>query len=86
LGVALAYHVLLIAGPINATLGMRLFGIRVHSVLGGPPSLVQAALHAVCFYGSLGLGGGILLIFPFFNTRRRALHDVLAGTVVLRDP
>lgn len=82
--VPLVYHVGLIASPRAATLGMRLFGIRVADAMtGAPPSLVQAIIQIIAFYGSVALTAWLILIFALFNSRRRTLHDVLAGTVVL---
>lgn len=80
-----AYHTLLIAGEGSATLGMRLMGLRVHSILdGGRPHLAQAAINVLVFYGSLALTGSLILLVALFNTRGRTLHDYLAGTIVLR--
>jgi uncharacterized RDD family membrane protein YckC len=84
LAVALPYHSLQTSSSAAATLGMRLFGLKVHSVLGGRPSLGQALVHTVCFYLTLGLSGGLLLLFALFNRERRTLHDLVAGLVVLR--
>lgn len=82
--VPLVYHVGLIASPQAATLGMRLFGIRVADAMtGAPPSLAQAIVQIVAFYGSVTLTAWLILIFALFNPRRRTLHDVLAGTVVI---
>lgn len=82
--VPLAYHVGLIASPAAATLGMRLFGIRVADAqTGAPPSLAQAIIQVVAFYGSVTLTAWLILIFALFNPRRRTLHDILAGTVVV---
>lgn len=86
--VPLAYHTLTIAGPAQATIGMRMLGVRVVSVVGDGdrPSLVQAALATIAFYGSIGLTGSLILVVALFNARRRALHDFLAGTVVINAP
>jgi uncharacterized RDD family membrane protein YckC len=80
-----AYHILLIAGEGSATLGMRLMGLRVYSIVdGGRPHLLQAALNVFIFYGSLALTGSLILLVALFNSRGRTLHDYLAGTIVLR--
>jgi len=90
--VPLGYHTLLIAGPRSATLGMRLMGIRVVSLAFPPeaepdrPSLMQAAILTVAFYGSIAATGSLILLAALFNARRRTLHDWLAGTVVINDP
>ena len=81
--VALAYHAFQIGGPKAATLGMRMFGLSVHNILGGRPTLGQALIHTICFYGTVSLSAGFLLLFALFNEKRRTVHDFLAGTIVL---
>jgi uncharacterized RDD family membrane protein YckC len=90
--VPIAYHTLTIAGPRCATLGMRVAGIKVMSIApgaeqeGGRPTLLQAMIQTVGFYGSVALTCLLILLVALFNPRRRALHDFLAGTVVVNDP
>jgi uncharacterized RDD family membrane protein YckC len=90
--VPLAYHSLLIAAPGSATLGMRLFGLKVRSIAtdqdarGGRPTVLQAIIQVVTFYGSIAATGSLILIVALFNARRRTLHDWLAGTIVIKVP
>lgn len=85
----LAYHILLIASPGAATFGMRAMGLRVMSIApgaeldGGRPTLFQAMIQIVAFYGSVAFTGSLILLVALFNPRRRTLHDWLAGTVVV---
>lgn len=87
----LAYHILLLTGRRSATLGMRVMGVRMMSLApdattwGGRPTLLQAMIQIVAFYGSMALTGGLVLLLALFNPRRRTLHDWLAGTVVVND-
>ncbi|MGE5545498.1 MAG: RDD family protein [Solirubrobacterales bacterium] len=89
--VPLAYHSLLISSSRAATLGMRAVGIRVASVSpladpnSGRPTLFQAMIQTVAFYGSMAATGSLVLVVALFNPRRRTLHDWLAGTVVVND-
>lgn len=89
--VPLAYHTLMIASPGSSTLGMRVMGLRVMSIApgaeawGGRPTLFQAMIQTVAFYGSMALTGALVLVVALFNPRRRTLHDWLAGTVVVND-
>jgi uncharacterized RDD family membrane protein YckC len=80
----LLYHSLQIGGPWAATIGMRVFGLKVWNMTGGPPTLAQALVQSAGFYATLAFFGGVLLLFALFNPQRRALHDFLAGTIVLR--
>lgn len=83
--IPIAYHVLLVGGEASATLGMRLMGIHVRSVPDGlgRPSMLQAAIQSVVFYGSMAVTGALILLMVFFNRYRRTLHDYLSGTIVL---
>lgn len=87
----LAYHILLLAGSHSATIGMRIMGLRVMSLSrdaltwSGRPTLFQAMIQIVAFYGSMALTGALILLIALFNPRRRTLHDWLAGTVVVND-
>jgi uncharacterized RDD family membrane protein YckC len=64
------------------TPGMALFGLRLLRSDGGPIDLATAIRRWAARLGSiLALGLGFLPIL--FSTRRQALHDRLAGTVVV---
>jgi uncharacterized RDD family membrane protein YckC len=90
--VPFTYHTLTIGGHRSATLGMRAAGLRVMSIApgaeqsNGRPTLIQAMIQTVCFYGSVAATGSLILLVALFNPRRRTLHDFLAGTVVVNDP
>ena len=49
-----------------------------------PPSLLQALVQTILFYLTVPTTGGLALLVVFFLPRRRALHDLLAGTQILR--
>lgn len=82
--IPVAYHTLTIGGPGSATLGMRLFGLRVRIWDGGKPGYIQALLHTAVFYVTVSFTGGLILLWPLFSNRRRCLHDQLCGTMVVR--
>jgi uncharacterized RDD family membrane protein YckC len=66
----------------GATLGMALFGVRVVRVDGMPVAGGRALVRALAFPLSVLLFGlGFLGIV--FHAQRRALHDLIAGTVVV---
>ena len=63
------------------TPGMSVLGLRLLRADGRPVRLRQALKRVGTFYLTLGLGS---LLIPV-TERRRALHDVVAGTVVVYD-
>ena len=81
--VPLAYHALFLAGR-GATPGQSMLGITVvRDEDLGPPTLLQAIL----FTGGLWLtlsAGVIWLAAALFLPRKRALHDLVSGLVVIR--
>ena len=50
---------------------------------GAKPDYIQATVLCLLFYLTLMLTG-LLLLFVFFNSQRRALHDWFSGTIVVR--
>jgi uncharacterized RDD family membrane protein YckC len=77
------YHTIFI-GRDGATPGMRVFDLEVRSWTGRPPDYSQAFLTTVLFYASVSLTAWLVLLVPLFTDRNRTLHDILAGTIVLR--
>ncbi|MDQ3799402.1 MAG: RDD family protein [Acidobacteriota bacterium] len=65
----------------QATIGKRIFGLKVGDFEGKRISLRRAILRTFC----KSISGQILLIgylMAFFTKNKQALHDVLAGTFV----
>jgi uncharacterized RDD family membrane protein YckC len=78
------YHTLSIGGPHSATPGMRLTGVEVRSWTGARPSYLQAFVQTILFYVTVYPTWSLVLLVALFNERRRTLHDILAGTLVIR--
>lgn len=82
--IPLAYHTLLLSGPWSATLGMRLFDIELRSATGERPGFLQALAQTALFYITVGATCSLILVIALLNRHKRTLHDLLAGTVVVR--
>jgi uncharacterized RDD family membrane protein YckC len=82
--IPLAYHTLLLSGPRSATIGMRLFDLELRSVTGERPGLLQALIQTAMFYITVGLTCSLILLIALLNRHKRTLHDMLAGTVMVR--
>jgi len=68
----------------GCTPGMRLLGTRVVGPGGGPPSLGRALWRAVWLL--IAVAPLLLGFLPaLFGKRRRAMHDLVAGTTVVVD-
>jgi len=66
------------------TPGMALLGLRLRRVDGAPMNLWTSLRRLVGYAASvLTFGVGFLLVL--FTSRRRALHDFVAGTVVVHE-
>ena len=80
--VGLGYNAITIGGPHSATIGQRMMGLTVTMWFGGKVTPLIAAFHALLFWFSLVIFFPILL-WAFFDQRKRCLHDILAGVVVI---
>jgi uncharacterized RDD family membrane protein YckC len=80
--VGLGYNAVTIGGPNSATIGQRLMGLEVRMWFGGKVTPIVAAFHALLFWLSLTIFCPLLL-WPLFDSRKRCLHDILAGVVVI---
>ncbi len=83
---ALFYYGLTLGSPASATLGMRAMGIEMRTWYGGPLYSVLGAVHAVVFWVSVSMLTPFILLVGLFNGRRRLLHDMLVGTVLINNP
>ncbi|MEQ8356776.1 MAG: RDD family protein [Kiloniellaceae bacterium] len=79
----LAYHSYFIARR-GATPGMRLLDVELRDWSGKAVEPAQAILVVLLFYVSIALTAWLILLVVLFTDRGRALHDILAGTVVVR--
>jgi uncharacterized RDD family membrane protein YckC len=82
--VPFCYHMLFLAGPASATPGQSALGlvVRRNDDL-GRPTPVQALVSTLLFYATLATSG-LLLLIALFTVRRRTLHDLISGLVVVR--
>lgn len=79
----LLYHSFFLAAR-GATPGMRLFGLELRDWSGKPLEPLQAVLVVLLFYVTIALTAWLILLIVLFTDRNRALHDILAGTLMVR--
>ena len=80
---ALVYYGASLGGPHSATLGMRVMDLELRTWYGAPGYFVLGAMHAVLFWISVSFLTPLILLVGLFNGRRRLLHDIILGTVVI---
>jgi uncharacterized RDD family membrane protein YckC len=80
---AVVYYGATLGGPHSATLGMRVMDIELRTWYGSPGYFVLGAMHAVLFWVSISFLTPLVILVGLFNGRRRLLHDVVLGTVVI---
>jgi uncharacterized RDD family membrane protein YckC len=80
---AIVYYGASLGGPHSATLGMRVMDLQLRTWTGAPGYFVLGAAHAVLFWVSVSFFTPLVLLVGLFNGRRRLLHDMILGTVVI---
>ena len=80
---ALVYYGSSLGGPHSATLGMRVMDLELRTWYGAPGYFVLGAAHALVFWMSVSFLTPLVLVIGLFNGRRRLLHDIVLGTVVI---
>ena len=82
--VALAYLAKTMGGPAQATVGMRMMGVKIVRLDGKPVDPLLAVLHGILYWVIHILGAMLVLVVTFFSSKKRLLHDILLGTYVAR--
>lgn len=82
---ALVYFGATLGGPNSATIGMRVMDLEMRTWYGAPAYFVLGAVHAIAFWVSASALSPLILLVAFFNERRRLLHDIVLGTVVINN-
>jgi uncharacterized RDD family membrane protein YckC len=84
IAIALGYFWLTL-GKSGQSVGMRMVGIRLAKWTGELPGPLLAVGHPFLFYISVVSLSPLVLLVGLFNERKRLLHDLLLGTVVVAD-
>jgi uncharacterized RDD family membrane protein YckC len=62
---------------------MRVMDLELRTWYGAPGYFVLGAMHAVLFWVSISFLTPLIVLVGLFNARRRLLHDIILGTVVI---
>ena len=82
---ALVYYGLTFGSAKSATIGMRMVDLEMRTWYGAPAYFVLGAVHAIAFWFTVSFFTPFVLLVAFFNQRRRLLHDILLGTVIINN-
>ena len=83
---ALVYYGMTFGSPASATIGMRVMDIEMRTWYGSPAYFVLGAVHAIAFWFTVSIFTPFVVLVCFFNQRRRLLHDILLGTIIINNP
>jgi uncharacterized RDD family membrane protein YckC len=83
---ALFYYGLTLGSPASATIGMRAMELKMRTWYGAPAYFVLGAVHAIVFWVTVSFLTPFVLLVGLFNSRRRLLHDMLVGVVMINSP
>jgi uncharacterized RDD family membrane protein YckC len=83
---AIVYFVITLGGPRSASVGMRVMDIEMRTWYGTPAYFLLGAVHAIAFWFTVSFFTPFILLVCFFNQRRRLLHDIMLGTVIINNP
>jgi uncharacterized RDD family membrane protein YckC len=82
--VALVYVAMTLGGRAQATLGMRMMSIKLERLDERPVDPLIAVVHTVLFWAANVLLTPLILVATLILDRKRTVHDLLLGTVVVR--
>ena len=83
---AIVYYGMTFGSAASATIGMRAMDIEMRTWYGAPAYFLLGAVHAVAYWFLVSFFTPLILLVAFFNQRRRLLHDMLVGTIVINKP
>ena len=83
---AICYYGYTFGSPASATIGMRVMDLEMRTWYGAPAYFVLGAVHAIVYWVTVSFLTPFILLIAFFNHRRRLLHDMLVGTIVINNP
>ena len=64
---------------------MRVMDLEMRTWYGAPAYFVLGAVHVVLYWVTVSALTPFILLVAFFNRRKRLLHDILLGTVIVNN-
>lgn len=82
---ALVYYGVTFGSPASATIGMRAMDIEMRTWYGAPAYFVLGAVHAIGYWISVSFLTPLVVLVGLVNERKRLLHDMAVGTIVINN-
>ena len=80
----LGYYAATLGGPSRATIGMNLMDLVLTPTRGRPLDGWQILIHPLVFWITVWVAWPISLVVALLTPRREMVHDLIAGTLMLR--
>lgn len=82
---AILYYGFTFGSPASATIGMRMMDIEMRTWYGAPAYFVLGAVHAIGYWISVSFLTPLVVLVALVNDRKRLLHDMVLGTIVINN-
>lgn len=82
--VLLGYYAATLGSPRRATVGMQAMDLVLTPTRGAPLDGWKILIHPLAFWLTVWLAWPISLLFALLTPRREMVHDLIAGTLMLR--
>jgi uncharacterized RDD family membrane protein YckC len=80
----LAYYAMTLGSSRRATIGMQMMDIVLTPTRGAPLDGWLAVIHAVLFWVTVWISWPVSLAVALFTPRQQMVHDLIAGTLMVR--
>ena len=80
----IAYYALTLGSSQQATIGMSPMDVRLIPTRGQSLSGIAMLLHPLLFWVSIWISWPISLLFALITPRQQMVHDLIAGTLMVR--
>lgn len=80
----LGYYAATLGSPMRATLGMQLMDLVLTPTRGAPLDGWKILIHPLVFWITVCIAWPVSLVVALLTPRREMVHDLIAGTLMLR--
>ena len=80
----LGYYAATLGSPKRATIGMQAMDIVLTPARGAPLDGWAILIHPIVFWVTVWISWPFTIVFALFTPRRQLMHDLIAGTLMVR--